>query len=350
MLDLIALLRDVLAGEGGALLVMVGAGAIHGAWQGLADRRRRAYDAKAQHLIVGLATSSDPADAKVELGSWPLGAQVRALDLLGRSLTGEVSLAKDIARHLGLEQRALRLCSGRSWRARLKGVRLASLWGGLPELQGKLLGDRQALVRAEVAAWASAELDPAFLRRLFQMLADRDGHSRFAAQDALLSAGRAIVEPLVEYLSTVSGEAGGEAIVPCLEIAAAVADPRLLPPAFRWCGEAIVEARAAAAHLVGTIGGEEAARKLQDLLADPDGSVVARAAEALGRLRFWPAAGQLASLLRSRHWEVRRAAALALRQLGSPGQVLLRQALRDADTFAADMARQVLDLPPVVAG
>ncbi len=349
-MEFIALLREVLAGEGGALVALVSAGAIHGAWQGHAEGRRRQFDTKAQQLILGLLTSSDPADAKAELERWPLAAQVRTLDLLERSLAGQASVAEEIARHLGLEQRALRLCSSRSWRSRLKGVRLASVWGGLAGLRGELLGDRHPLVRAEVASWSAGDLDPLSLRRLFSMLADRDGYSRFAAQDALLSAGRAIVEPLAEYLANVSVEAGNEAVVPCLEIAAAVADPRLLAPAFRWCGEAIVEARAAAARLVGTIGGEEAARKLQDLLEDPEGSVVARAAESLGRLRFWPAAGQLAGLLRSRQWEVRRAAALALRQLGSPGQILLRQALRDADAFAADMARQVLDLPPVVAG
>ncbi|MCA1689563.1 MAG: HEAT repeat domain-containing protein [Actinobacteria bacterium] len=49
--------------------------------------------------------------------------------------------------------------------------------------------------------------------------------------------------------------------------------------------------------------------------------------------------------LRDPAWEVRRAAALALRSFGSPGVLLLRRALKDSDGHARDMARQTLDLP-----
>jgi hypothetical protein len=36
---------------------------------------------------------------------------------------------------------------------------------------------------------------------------------------------------------------------------------------------------------------------------------------------------------------------LALRAVGSPGILFLRRSLSDYDAFAADMAKQVLDLP-----
>jgi hypothetical protein len=42
---------------------------------------------------------------------------------------------------------------------------------------------------------------------------------------------------------------------------------------------------------------------------------------------------------------VRSQSALALRRLGAPGELMLRRALDDADRFAADIARQVLDAP-----
>ena len=42
---------------------------------------------------------------------------------------------------------------------------------------------------------------------------------------------------------------------------------------------------------------------------------------------------------------VRRNAALALRSVGSAGELLLGRALREADEFARDIARQTLDLP-----
>jgi HEAT repeat protein len=56
-------------------------------------------------------------------------------------------------------------------------------------------------------------------------------------------------------------------------------------------------------------------------------------------------ARRVAELLRDPAWIVRREAGLALRTLGNPGTVLLRRALRNPDRFAADMARQVMDIP-----
>jgi HEAT repeat protein len=52
--------------------------------------------------------------------------------------------------------------------------------------------------------------------------------------------------------------------------------------------------------------------------------------------------------LRDPSWDVRRAAALALRGLGPVGEVLLRRALRDEDRFARDIATLALDLPEAV--
>jgi HEAT repeat protein len=69
------------------------------------------------------------------------------------------------------------------------------------------------------------------------------------------------------------------------------------------------------------------------------------AARALGKLRYRPAAAALATLLRDRAWDVRREVGLALRSLGPPGLLFLHRSLQDADRFAADMARHMLDLP-----
>jgi HEAT repeat protein len=81
------------------------------------------------------------------------------------------------------------------------------------------------------------------------------------------------------------------------------------------------------------------------MLDDPEPSVRAAAAVALGRLGHWPAAPAIAARLRDPVWVVRRDAALALRGLGPAGELLLERALRDEDGFARDMARQTLDLP-----
>ena len=65
----------------------------------------------------------------------------------------------------------------------------------------------------------------------------------------------------------------------------------------------------------------------------------------LGRIGHWPAAPALAKRLQDPAWLVRRNAALALRSLGAPGELLLGRALREDDRFARDIARQTLDLP-----
>jgi HEAT repeat protein len=113
----------------------------------------------------------------------------------------------------------------------------------------------------------------------------------------------------------------------------------------RLSEDPIASARALAAELLGALGGAESAARLEALLHDENAAARAAAATAVATLAHWRAAPALAALLRDPAWDVRRAAGLALRALGAPGAILLRRAKDDADPFASDMARQVLDLP-----
>jgi HEAT repeat protein len=88
---------------------------------------------------------------------------------------------------------------------------------------------------------------------------------------------------------------------------------------------------------------------LTERLDDHEQEVRTEAARALGALGHWPAASRLAAALRDPAWIVRRESALSLRALGAPGLLFLRRALCDKDEFAADMARQALDLPETTA-
>jgi HEAT repeat protein len=92
------------------------------------------------------------------------------------------------------------------------------------------------------------------------------------------------------------------------------------------------------------------ARLLVEHLEDGSPDVRAAALRALGRIGHWPRAPEMADRMRDTSWDVRRAAGLALRDLGSPGILMLRRMTRDANSFASDMAMQVLDLPPGVGG
>jgi HEAT repeat protein len=83
-------------------------------------------------------------------------------------------------------------------------------------------------------------------------------------------------------------------------------------------------------------------------LEDPETSVRAAAAVALGEMGHWPAGPYLVKRLGDPAWDVRAAAGRALVRIGPPGELLLRKMLTSEDSFAADMARYALDTAGVV--
>jgi HEAT repeat protein len=93
---------------------------------------------------------------------------------------------------------------------------------------------------------------------------------------------------------------------------------------------------------VAVLGGAGATDAALAALDDARPAVRAAAASAAGRLRDVRAAPALARATADSSWEVRHAAALALRDLGASGTLYLRQLERGSDVYAADMARHVL--------
>jgi HEAT repeat protein len=213
--------------------------------------------------------------------------------------------------------------------------------GGGETVVPALFADPNPAVRAEAAEWAGQHPTPEVVRRLVGVLATPGTVGSWVVRDSLLRIGPDAVAPLARYLET----HGGTLAVPALEVAAGLADARFTGAVLRLCGDALPAVRARAATLAGAIGGAELVGTLEGLLGDPDASVRAAAAAAVGRLGHWPAALRLAGMLRDPAWLVRSQSALAMRRLGSPGVLLLRRALDDEDPFAADIARQVLDMP-----
>jgi HEAT repeat protein len=304
-------------------------------------RRRRLTSLRAT-LVAGLEQPATAAVSGAFSGRWSQRLALIALAELAPALHGSqrASLAR-LAAEAGLVRRAERLCLSRRWRRRLRGARLLSLLGGGESAVPVLLGDPQPQVRAQAVEWAADHPTPANVERLLGMLTDEPGVSPFVVKDSLVRLGPAVVEPLATRLASVRG-AGA---VPLLEIAVWLNDPRLLAPALSRCGDRDARVRALAAGLIGGLGGADGVRALERLVADPEGAVRAAAIQSLGKLGHWPAAALIAARLGDQSWEVRRAAALALRSLEAPGELLLRRALSDPDPFARDMAKQVLDLP-----
>jgi hypothetical protein len=246
----------------------------------------------------------------------------------------------DLAHELGLIAWGEKRCRSRFWTRRLRGVRALSALGAGDEAVPPLLRDRRPEVRAQAIQWASDSGDPGIVTQLIELLGDEMRFPRFAVQNALLGIGAPAVAPLAQFLSR--GERGLES---ALELAAAMPDPEFLVPAREASDHTSAAVRVHCAKILGALGGPESVDRLGEMLTDENEDVRAAAADGLGSLEHWPAGTQLALALRDPAWNVRRAAGLALRSLGSPGLVLLRRCTSDPDRFAADMAHQVLDLP-----
>jgi len=159
-------------------------------------------------------------------------------------------------------------------------------------------------------------------------------------QDTLLRIGPPVIEPLAAHLGRVKSP---EATI-ALRIALGMPDHRFVEAAVELANDPSAECRAAAAQVLGAVGGTAPLLVLESLLDDPAGRVRAAAALGLGMLQHWPASERLAAMLRDRDFEVRRGAALGLQRLGAAGELVLRKALTASDPFAADMARLVLGI------
>ncbi len=312
-------------------------------------RERRAGPALERGRValasVGVSPRVDRSEVAL-LKALPRRLQVRLFVELVPSMAGSqrgrlTSLAHDI----GLIAAGEAMCGSRKWWKRLSGVRLLTALGGGERVVPALFRDRHPAVRAEAAEWAGQHGDPGIVERLIALLDRPESVGSWVLRDSLLRIGPPCIPPLAAYLETRSG-APTEA---ALEVAAGLADPRFAAAAERLCGDPGPRVRARAAVLAGAIGGASLVRRLEGLLKDPEASVRAAAASSLGRLGHWPAATELARMLRDPAWTVRSQSALAMRRLGSPGLLLLRRALDDRDRFAADIARQVLDMPETTA-
>jgi HEAT repeat protein len=318
----------------------------HAIWWAWYSFRGHGPRQRARRELVAFLDRGGSEDHVAEaFGRIPPREQVRCLLDMAPTVRGESArrLAAVGAR-LGLVRRAESRCKSGLWWRRLHAARLLSLIGGSERALLVLLEDRHPAVRAAAAEWAVAHPSPRVLLHLLPLLSDPAGLCRFTAQDSVLRIGGRASDSLAHYLEDAhSGEAAA-----ALEVAVGLADPRLMPAGIVFSDDPDPGVRRQAARLLGALGGPGAVEALIELTVDPDGTVRAAAARGLGVLERREAAPRLAGMLRDGAWDVRVEAGLALRALGAPGKLFLRRALTDHDRFAADMARQVMDLPASV--
>jgi hypothetical protein len=327
----------------GAALVFFG----HGAWMVAYERRHAVRVERGRRALLDLAATGRLSKGVAEeLRGLPRRLQVRLFVELASYLAGsQRRYLAAVAREIGLADAGERMCASRDWWVRLRGVRLLTVIGGGREIVPPMFADPHPAVRSEAVEWAGEHGEEAEIESLVALLADPSRVGRYELLDSLLRIGPAVIPPLARYLETHSGEEAE----PALEIAAGLPDNRFAAAAVRLGRDALPEVRSRAASLAGALGGGEAVTTLEELLDDPVAEVRAAAAASLGRLGHWPAAPRVAGLMRDPAWVVRSQSALALRRLGSPGLLLLRRGMGDGDRFAADIARQVLDMPDTTA-
>lgn len=326
-----------------ALVIAIAAHAFLLRWR---ERRRARLYLKARQILYEYI--SDPLRPLTEeeqslLRRLTWNEQVDILAALARSLAlDERPAVFEVARILGVLDKARRLTTSRFWPWRLRGVRVLMLLSDDRSLIPQLVTDKNPEVRSAAVEWAADEPGEEMAALITPLLDRAAPRYRFAVIDAMIRMRGSVVEPLRVLLSTSTDAA---TLASALRIARHIADARFLQEALSLARGGSAEVVRGAARVLGAIGGAESPLVLRKLLGHEDESVRAAAIRALRDLDDRDSVEQIAGRLRDSSWAVRREAALALRALGPDGSVLLRQMTRNPDRFAADMARQVLSLP-----
>ncbi len=344
----LSLLRLVISAEIGLLALSAALLIVRGAWLRWSARRDARQTTEARRVLISFLsspmTSAGANRAAAVSALQKLSPSVVAavfIDLSG-DLTGENNrLLRELADTTGLLRHAERMCHSGRWSTRLRGARLIMQLGAASSEIRRLLHDENRVVRTQAVEWATRAPSADLIEEIVELLAAPDQYSLFAVQDALVQIGHPAIDPLVTFIETRDGEPARAA----LDVASSMPDARFLSPALRALDSHVAPVRAAAACVLGLVGGEEAAVKLTERLADDSEAVRAEAAHALGRMRYWPASTRLASAMEDSMWSVRRAAAMALRDMGAPGVLQLRRMRGSKDRFASEMAALVLSVP-----
>ncbi len=244
-----------------------------------------------------------------------------------RKLVGTAGLHRPIRRRL----------RSRAWRRRAQTAALAALLPAGDPLRLRLLTDPHPVVRARAAEGLETTDVVDHVDELTELLDDDVEAVRFAAQQALLRVDARAVPALDRYLRTGTGAGVGWA----LEVAVNLPDPRLIP-ALELHARADDDRRRAIA-IQALAPWLTDMRVLVDGFSDPSPLVRATAAEAAGMIRAEQLGARVGRLLSDESWAVRQQAGRALLAMGPTGSMILRRHLDDADPYARDMARQVLD-------
>ena len=298
-------------------------------------------EARVLEVLSVLLFENDAEAEKVhaEASKLPTGPLLAVVQTLAVDLDGQArGRLQSLVRINGLEKSIRRRVRSRRWRIRGQAAQLQYLVTHPDHDRSVLLRDKHPLVRARAAESLTANQAAEQVDELMDLLEDDAIVVRMAAQDAVLQAGARAVPALLDRL-----QLGKANALQALQVAANLPDARLTNALDDYAHSTDVDRRRLAAEALSHGGGEATAQILERLAVDEEESVRIAAIDSLAVIRSYRSAAVVGRALADRAWPVRRAAGLALDELGAPGHMLLRRHLRDDDPFARDMARQMLD-------
>ena len=255
------------------------------------------------------------------------------------SLSGPpVERARDLARALGLVGAWRDQLSDRRWWRRADAARALGLIGERSAWAGLIaaLDDAHEEVRASAVESLGRLADPRAVPELLARMPHQSRHQRVRIVEALRALGREAGPQLLEYARGHAESLPLVADLLVLTVGSAAVDDLVT-----WCDDERPDTRAAAIGALGSIGLDDRTYYYAlKLLGDPDRSVRAMAARALGRSGRVDAAPYLAQHLDD-DWTVAAHSARALRGLAASGLRLLEDRALGEGPGAA-LARQMV--------
>ncbi len=302
----------------------------------VARRQQRVLDVLS---VVLFEPDEDAARIHLRAQAMPKRPLLNVIQSLAVDLNGQAqSRLQQLVRALGLERYIRRRARSRRWRMRTQAAQLQYLVDHPDFDRRALLKDKHHIVRARAVESLTPKQGGQHIDLLLGLLEDPSIAVRLAVQQKLLDVGSAAVPHLLDLL-----ENDGAGVREALEVAANLPDPRLVDALDHHATVGDAETRETAARALGSGSGPGAADILTRLCSDDDAAVRVAAIEGLARMEAQMSVAAIGRRLSDEAWMVRRAAGLALDRLGAPGSLILRNRLGDADPYARDMARQILD-------
>ena len=256
-----------------------------------------------------------------------------------RSMSGRpVEGARELARSVGLADRWRTELTHRHWWLRAGAARALGLIADPSAYEGLVaaLDDAHDEVRAAAVEGLGRLGDARAVSELVARLPSQSRHQRVRIIEALREIGRAAGPQILEY-----ARQHVESLPLVGNVLALTSGPVAVADVTNWCGHDRADVRAAALGALGTIGLDDRTYyHALKALGDPDPTVRAMAARAVGRSGRGDAARYLARHLDD-DWAVAGQSARALRDLGPDGLRRLEISAASGGP-AAGLARQML--------